>query len=228
MLLNFIHNYLKVQTSHIQFFIKFSKKKSLSIKKLHSKPAPIIMECVTILGQYHLFNQSQGFSSFLVHNVFTDCTLIVEGREIYAHRVILAAASPFFMNLFHNNNFGDNGYVISGVRYEDFCNVIKFIYYGYVDLQKSEVQGFHTVATQLDLWGIRDVKVFFRSSGDVPMKSAKCENPKKSGNCAEIKEPRAGKTSEKGHRKVTRERAQKARKSLSFSDDSMEIDFQTV
>ena len=49
-------------------------------------------------------NLNSAFGSLREDNAFTDVTLAcVDGKQLEAHKVILAASSPFFQNLLRKN-----------------------------------------------------------------------------------------------------------------------------
>lgn len=45
----------------------------------------------------HDFDQNHAIADLLCANMLTDCKLISEGKTIDVHRLVLAAASPFFL-----------------------------------------------------------------------------------------------------------------------------------
>lgn len=46
---------------------------------------------------YHDFDQIHTMAELLCERKLTDCKLMAEGKSINAHRLVLAAASPFFL-----------------------------------------------------------------------------------------------------------------------------------
>jgi hypothetical protein len=77
------------------------------------------------------------FQQIFQNRFFTDITLIVEGKQIKAHKVLLAEASPVFYAkflLFQNQHELE----ISKVRYETVEETINFIYNNQVhDMNKN-------------------------------------------------------------------------------------------
>lgn len=47
--------------------------------------------------QNHDFYVNHTIAELLVAKKLTDCKLVSEGQTLHAHRLILAAASPFFL-----------------------------------------------------------------------------------------------------------------------------------
>ncbi|GLJ07186.1 hypothetical protein SUGI_0060900 [Cryptomeria japonica] len=85
--------------------------------------------------------------------VFSDVTFTVEGREVHAHKCILAARSPFFRMIFCNNEAtneqggraatsGATPIPVGVVGYEVFMLVLQFLYSGQASItpQKHETR----------------------------------------------------------------------------------------
>lgn len=87
------------------------------------------------------------FISNFQWNHSTDCILVAEGRPIYAHKLILAFASPFFMDLFKANLAFSRVFVIPGITYDELRWVLKYIYTGDVNIPPSQVDRFISILT---------------------------------------------------------------------------------
>lgn len=68
----------------------------------------------------------------LTNGTFSDTVLVVDGREFYAHKAILAARSPVFSAMFeHEMTESRKGRVeISDIDPDVFNEMLKFIYTG--------------------------------------------------------------------------------------------------
>lgn len=82
--------------------------------------------------------------NLLKDSLHGDCQLVAEGRSLEAHRFVLAAASPYFKNVFANlqNVEGKNILIFEKLT---FCDLILFLHYVYnkeVNVQGFELQGF--------------------------------------------------------------------------------------
>lgn len=84
-------------------------------------------------------------------NTNGDVILVAEGRLVYAHKLILATACPFFLNLFNTTPGINNVFVIDGVSYLDLCMVLQFIYTGNANVNPSHAD--HLIYL-LSLFGI--------------------------------------------------------------------------
>ena len=88
---------------------------------------------------------------------FSDVTLVVENKELKAHKCILAVASPIFSSIFEQNEKEKSNSVItiSDLSYEVAAEMLHFIY-------KKEVEHLHDVAHELigvaHRYGISELK----------------------------------------------------------------------
>lgn len=59
---------------------------------------------------------------------YTDCCLVAEGKSVYAHRVILAAASSYFKKAFAENKETCPELTFENVSCDNLINCIRLIY----------------------------------------------------------------------------------------------------
>jgi len=86
---------------------------------------------------------------------FADVTLACEdGQQVEAHKVILAASSPFFQNLLRRNKHPHPLIYMRGVAAEDLKSVIDYIYYGEANVQKERMEFFMQIAQELQIKGL--------------------------------------------------------------------------
>jgi hypothetical protein len=115
------------------------------------------MDFVNIFWSHHGAHRTEGFADFFINNQLTDCVLIAEDRYIYAHKVILAASSPYFYNLFNARQ--SVAYEIYGVTFEALCTLIEFIYTGKVQVLNIQIAEFIKVCNFLQVNGVEDISV---------------------------------------------------------------------
>ena len=69
---------------------------------------------------------------------FADVTLAFEdGEQMEAHKVILSASSPFFMNILRRNKHPHPLIYTRGLNSNDMSALINFVYYGEVKINHS-------------------------------------------------------------------------------------------
>jgi len=104
-------------------------------------------------------NINTAFGSLRNDNDFTDVTLACEdGQQVEAHKVILAASSPFFQNLLKINKHPHPLVYMKGVKSEDLVAIIDFLYYGEANVYQENIDAFLAIAEELKLKGLSGPK----------------------------------------------------------------------
>jgi len=104
-------------------------------------------------------NINAAFGSLRTDNDFTDVTLACEdGQQVEAHKVILAASSPFFQNLLKRNKHPHPLIYMKGVKSEDLVAIIDFLYYGEANVYQENIDAFLAIAEELKLKGLSGTK----------------------------------------------------------------------
>ena len=101
-----------------------------------------------------LENVSSAFGSLRKDSDFTNVTLACEeGQQVEAHKVILAASSPFFQNILKRNPHAHPLIYMRGMKAEDLAAIVDFLYYGEANICESNLDGFLALAEELQLKG---------------------------------------------------------------------------
>ena len=96
-----------------------------------------------------------GVGSFREDNDFADMTLACEdGQQVEAHKVILAASSPFFQNLLGRNKHPHPLIYMRGVKSYDLLAIVDFLYHGEANVFQENLDSFLAVAEELQLKGL--------------------------------------------------------------------------
>ena len=86
---------------------------------------------------------------------FVDVTLACEdGQQVEAHKVILAASSPFFDNLLKKNRHPHPLIFMKGVKFEDLLAIVDFLYCGEANVYQENLDSFLCIAEDLKLKGL--------------------------------------------------------------------------
>ena len=98
---------------------------------------------------------TSAFGRLRENNDFADVTLACEdGKQLEAHKVILAASSPFFQNLFKRNQHSHPLIYMRGMQYEELVAIVDFLYYGEANIHQDNLDSFLAIAEELQLKGL--------------------------------------------------------------------------
>ena len=100
-------------------------------------------------------NAINAFGSLKEDKDFTDVTLACEdGRQVEAHKVILASSSPFFQNLLRRNKHTHPLIYMRGVKSDDLLAIVDFLYCGEASVHQENLESFLAIAEELQLKGL--------------------------------------------------------------------------
>ena len=86
---------------------------------------------------------------------FADVSLACEdGYQIEAHRVILAASSPFFQNILKRNKHSHPIIFMRGMKPEHLDAIVDFLYFGKANVCQQSLESFLAIAEELKLKGL--------------------------------------------------------------------------
>ena len=74
---------------------------------------------------------------------FTDVTLVCEdGEEIEAHKVILAASSPFFQKVLQKSKHPHPLIYLRGFQSKGLVSILDFLYFGEANAYQEDLDGY--------------------------------------------------------------------------------------
>merc|ERR1712243_112471 len=98
---------------------------------------------------------NKSFLSLKEDKEFTDVTLACEDdQHVEAHKVILAASSPFFSNILKKNKHPHPLIYMKGTKFENLLATIDFLYYGEANVFQENLDSFLSMAEELKLKGL--------------------------------------------------------------------------
>ena len=101
-------------------------------------------------------NVSSAFRDLRGEKEFTDVTLACEdGQQVEAHKVVLIASSPFFLNILKRNKHSHPLIYMRGVRSENLLAMVDFFYHGEANVFQENLDSFLALAEELQLKGLR-------------------------------------------------------------------------
>ena len=101
-------------------------------------------------------NVNTAFGNLRGNTDFSDVTLACEdGQQFEAHKVILAAYSPFFSQLLKKNELHKHSLIyMRGVKSENLSAIIDFLYCGEANICQENLESFLALAEELKLRGV--------------------------------------------------------------------------
>ena len=88
---------------------------------------------------------------------FADVTLVCtdSGQQIKAHKIVLAASSPFFLSLFKTNLHPHPLIYLHGIKASNLVAILDFLYHGEANVCQENLDGFLGLAEELELKGLQ-------------------------------------------------------------------------
>lgn len=102
-------------------------------------------------------NLSDVFHNMLLNESMVDVTIACEGASLKAHKMILAACSPFFQSLFISNPCKHPIVILKDIRFVDLKATIDFMYKGEINVTQSQLGSVLKTAETLKIKGLTDV-----------------------------------------------------------------------
>ena len=100
-------------------------------------------------------NVKIAFENLREEKDFADVTLACEdGQQLEAHKVILAASSPFFQKLLGRNKHPHPLIYMRGMKSVDMLAIIDFLYCGEANVYQENLDSFLAIAEELQLKGL--------------------------------------------------------------------------
>ena len=99
-------------------------------------------------------NISHAFQELREDKDFFDVTIACDDEQMKAHKVILAACSPFFKTILLRNKHEHPLLYLKGVKCVDLVSVLSFMYHGEVNVAQEDLNSFLSVAEDLKVKGL--------------------------------------------------------------------------
>ena len=99
-------------------------------------------------------NISSAFCDLKEEKDFADVTLVCAEGQVDAHKVILAASSPFFKRVLKENPHSHPLIFLKGIKLSDVEAVLKFVYHGEVNVEEANLTTFLAVAEEVEVKGL--------------------------------------------------------------------------
>ena len=108
-------------------------------------------------------NVSSTFNNLRNGKEFADVTLGCEdGQQMEAHKVILAASSPFFAKILQQIKHPHPMIYLKGFQSKDFVSILDYLYFGEANVFQEDLASFLAIAEAIQLKGLTG-----QTSGDL-------------------------------------------------------------
>ena len=113
-------------------------------------------------------NVSSAFGDLREDKEFTDVTLACEdGQQVEAHKVVLIASSPFFLNILKRNKHSHPLIYMRGVKSENLMAMVDFFYHGEANVYQENLDSFLVLGEELQLKGLKGNQTEKEASSEV-------------------------------------------------------------
>lgn len=102
-------------------------------------------------------NLTNVFDQLLQNESFVDVTLACAGQSIKAHKMVLAACSPYFQSLFFDNPCQHPIIIMRDVKWTELKAIVEFMYKGEIKVSQAEIGPLLRVAEMLKIRGLTEV-----------------------------------------------------------------------
>ncbi|KAL0270806.1 UNVERIFIED_CONTAM: hypothetical protein PYX00_008096 [Menopon gallinae] len=96
------------------------------------------------------------FDGLLEKGVLVDCTLAAEGQQLTAHKVVLAACSPFLETLLSRHYDKHPILILKDVKFSELKAMMDYMYRGEVNISQDQLGTFLKAAESLQIKGLSD------------------------------------------------------------------------
>ena len=106
--------------------------------------------------QWNGFNKNvnSAFGRLRCDKEFTDVTLACEdGKQMEAHKVILAVSSSFFEKVLKKNKHPHPLIYLKGFQSQQFLSILDFLYFGEANVYQEDLDSFLAIAEEIQLKG---------------------------------------------------------------------------
>lgn len=102
---------------------------------------------------------------------FVDVTLACDGRQLRAHKLVLSACSPYFMQMFKSTPCKHPVIFLKDVGFRQLVALLEFMYAGEVNVSQAELPALLRTAEALQVRGLADTNPNNNNNNNFPLTS---------------------------------------------------------
>ncbi|XP_012547130.1 uncharacterized protein LOC114245020 isoform X1 [Bombyx mandarina] len=116
---------------------------------------------------HHKTNLVEILEALIKGETYVDCTLVVDDQVTFkAHRVVLAANSPYFQSILADVPMDHCSILFPGVKDFEMRALLEYMYTGEVNVTQAHIPRIMKVAEQLEVKGLFDMTELRRQPGN--------------------------------------------------------------
>ncbi|XP_057665007.1 zinc finger and BTB domain-containing protein 14-like isoform X1 [Diorhabda carinulata] len=123
-----------------------------------------LQKSVRLYTDKHFENIGNIFTNLYEDSLLTDCILYCKDGSLKAHKVILAASSRYFRQVFIEHN-DDNAIFMYGISYSQLKKLIELIYRGSIDIPNDCFDSVYGLCEELKITGVNIESTETRTNG---------------------------------------------------------------
>ncbi|XP_028134635.1 zinc finger and BTB domain-containing protein 8A-like isoform X2 [Diabrotica virgifera virgifera] len=112
-----------------------------------------LQKSVRLYADRHYEKLGSIFSDLYKDSLLTDCTLYCKDGSLKAHKVVLAASSRYFRQVFIDHT-DDNAIFMYGISYSQLKNLIELMYSGSIDIPNEHFTPVYNLCEELKVSGL--------------------------------------------------------------------------
>ncbi|CAH1635180.1 unnamed protein product [Spodoptera littoralis] len=133
------------------------------LRKMGSVEGP---QTFCLKWNHHKTNLVEILEALIKGETYVDCTLVVDDQVTFkAHRVVLAANSPYFQSILADVPMDHCSILFPGVKDYEMRALLEYMYTGEVNVAQTHIPHIMKVAEQLEVKGLFDMTELRRRPG---------------------------------------------------------------
>merc|ERR1711874_479612 len=104
----------------------------------------------------HQTTMVENFKNLRNDKSFSDVTIVCEGQNTKAHKMLLCACSPYFKNLLESNPAKNPIIFLKDVPFQHMTSILEFMYAGEVNVAQDQLPQFLKTAEKLKVKGLAE------------------------------------------------------------------------
>lgn len=123
-----------------------------------SSNGPVEGQTYCLRWNNHKSNLVEILDALIKVESYVDCTIVVDDSvQFKAHRVVLAANSPYFQSILHDLPMDHCSIIFPGVKAFEMRALLEYMYTGEVNVTQSQIPKIMRIAEELEVKGLFDM-----------------------------------------------------------------------